>query len=236
MDETVLYEYRNPADLLGIDETEALSDYLNSLNPLEHAVVLNKFYKGPIASHGSRAEFEKFLKDVPQLIVEQLSQGKLRLADMTIYNVKPMQGNRIKMFEPQDVRILGLRNIGEARLPKNMALLVSGIYLLQGQAVSLSDNDVMTVQFESLRAVEALANGESTLKVNRKHFLPENISNRKFVHNGYDIYPAGYYKLDNPRIIADDEEISFEIELGSTTGIPANTVLYIGLHGTATIP
>ena len=38
------------------------------------------------------------------------------------------------------------------------------------------------------------------------------------------------------RTLQDDQEIELEIEIGSLTGIPPNTVLFAGLHGTATIP
>jgi hypothetical protein len=48
--------------------------------------------------------------------------------------------------------------------------------------------------------------------------------------------PKGFYKLANPRLIHDDIDIEFEIELGTINGINANTVIYIGLAGTATIP
>jgi hypothetical protein len=47
---------------------------------------------------------------------------------------------------------------------------------------------------------------------------------------------VGYYKLANPRLIHDDILIEMTIELGSMDGIPANTYIYVGLHGTITTP
>jgi hypothetical protein len=61
-------------------------------------------------------------------------------------------------------------------------------------------------------------------------------SNRKFNTNGYNLVPKGFFKLANPRLIHDDVEIEFEVELGTVSGINANAVLYVGLEGTATIP
>jgi hypothetical protein len=46
----------------------------------------------------------------------------------------------------------------------------------------------------------------------------------------------GYYKLSNPRIIADDLLIEFTVELGTMTDLPANAFLMVGLHGTITTP
>ncbi|MBK7652535.1 MAG: hypothetical protein IPJ20_19855 [Flammeovirgaceae bacterium] len=87
-------------------------------------------------------------------IKEQLLQGKLRLADQLIYTIKPIKGAKtIKMFESQDVKEVNLRNISNAKLPKNMALLVSGIYLLHGIATSLDIDDVKTTKFDSIENV-----------------------------------------------------------------------------------
>lgn len=231
-------EYENPTDLMGLSgemDTELLG-YLNALNPIQRAKAVSKLVKKPIPSRGSRAEFEKFFKELPQHIKEQLLQGKLRLADHLIYSIKPVNSAKtIKMFESQDVKEVNLRNISNGKLPKNMALLVSGIYLLQGQAASLSVDDVKVTPFDSIESVAALANGEFKLKANKKQLVSD-ISNRKFVTGGFDMVPKGYYKLSNPRLIHDDIDIEFEIELGTVSGINANTVLYVGLEGTATIP
>jgi hypothetical protein len=137
-------EYTNPTELLGLNgemDTELLG-YLNALNPVQRAKAMSKIVKRHIPSQGSRAEFEKFFVELPKHIKEQLLQGKLRLADQLIYTIKPIKGAKtIKMFESQDVKEVNLRNISNAKLPKNMALLVSGIYLLHGIATSLDIDD-----------------------------------------------------------------------------------------------
>jgi len=231
-------EYTNPTELLGLNgemDTELLG-YLNALNPVQRAKAMSKIMKRHIPSQGSRAEFEKFFVELPKHIKEQLLQGKLRLADQLIYTIKPIKGAKtIKMFESQDVKEVNLRNISNAKLPKNMALLVSGIYLLHGVATSLDIDDIKTTKFDTIENVGALANGEFKLKANKKQLVSDT-SNRKFVTTQFDMVPKSFYKLANPRLIHDDVDIEFEIELGTIKGLDANSVLYVGLEGTATIP
>jgi hypothetical protein len=231
-------EYTNPTELLGLNgemDTE-LMGYLNALNPVARAKAMSKIVKRHIPSQGSRAEFEKFFVELPKHIKEQLLQGKLRLADQLIYTIKPIKGAKtIKMFESQDVKEVNLRNISNAKLPKNMALLVSGIYLLHGVATSLDVDDIKTTKFDSIENIGALANGEFKLKANKKQLVSDT-SNRKFVTTQFDMVPKSFYKLANPRLIHDDVDIEFEIELGTIKGLDPNSVIYVGLEGTATIP
>jgi hypothetical protein len=231
-------EYTNPTDLLGLngEMDNELLGYLNALNPVARTKAMSKITKRHIPSQGSRAEFEKFFIELPKHIKEQLLQGKLRLADHLIYSIKPINGAKtIKMFESQDVKEVGMRNISNAKLPKNMALLVSGVYLLQGIATSTAVDDLKVATFGSIETVGAIANGEFKLKANKKQLVSDT-SNRKFITTGFDVVPKGFYKLSNPRLIQDDVDIEFEIELGTISGVNANAVLYVGLEGTATIP
>jgi hypothetical protein len=231
-------EYVNPAELLGLDGEmdQELVGYLNALDPVTKTRVMSKMVKKHIPSQGSRAEFEKFFVELPKHIKDQLKDGKLRLADHLIYTIKFVNGAKtIKMFESQDVKEVGLRNISNSKLPKNMALLVSGIFFLQGVATTSGVEDLKQVKFDSIETVGPLMNGEFKLKANKKQLVSDT-SNRYFVTNGFNAVPKGYYKLANPRLIHDDVDIEFEIELGTATGIPANTAIFIGLQGTATIP
>lgn len=231
-------EYTNPTELLGLNgETDVeLMGYLNALNPIARAKAMTKLVKRHIPSQGSRAEFEKFFVELPKHIKEQLLQGKLRLADQLIYTIKPIKGAKtIKMFESQDVKEVNLRNISNAKLPKNMALLVSGIYLLHGVADSMDTDDIKITKFDTIENIGAIANGEFKLKANKKQLVSDT-SNRKFVTTQFNNVPKSFYKLANPRLIHDDVDIEFEIELGTIKGLDANSVLYVGLEGTATIP
>ena len=228
-------EYTNPVDLMGLDEG-TLSRDLAKADAITRARVASKITKRHIPSQGSRAEFEKFFSELPKSIKDQLNDGKLRLADHVVYSIKPVRGAKtIKMFESQDVKEAGLRNISNAKLPKNMALMVSGIYLLQGVASSQDSDALKVVTFNTIDNVGALANGEFKLKANKKQLVSDT-SNRSFITDNFSQVPKGFYKLANPRMIHDDVDIEFEIELGTLTGLDPNAVIYVGLVGTATIP
>ncbi len=235
-------EYSNAGELMGLNGSEFDSDlmgYLANLNPVARAKAIQKITKSPVSSQGSRAEFEKFFSELPQHIKDGLLNGKLRLADHTIYTIKPVNGSKtIKMFESQDVKEVGLRNISNAKLPKNMAMLVSGIILLSAVPASAgvpTKDEVMSAAYGAIEAQGALHSGEFTFKANKKHLLSDTSLN-KFKTDGFSHVRKGYYKLANPRLIQDDVDIDFDIELGTVTGLDVKTHLFLGLHGTVTIP
>lgn len=229
-------EYANAGELLGVEGTEELMGYLGALDPITKYKTVQKLYKRNAPSQGSRAEFEKFFAELPAHIKEGLMSGKLRLADTVIYSIKPVNGAKtVKMFETQDIKEVGLRNLSNGRLPKNSALVVSGIILLQGVAASLSADDQKSTVFDYIDSVGALSTGEFTLKANKKQIV-DSTSNYVFKTKEFHAVTKGYYKLANPRLIHDDVDIEWELELGTVAGIDPKAVLFGGLHGTITIP
>lgn len=233
-------EFNNAGELMGIDDamSEELSAYLGKLNPVQKATAIKKLSTKPAASRGSRAEFEKFFKELPENVKAELRKGNLRLADYTIYSIKPVGGNKtIKMFETQDLKETGLRNIDKAKLDKNFVFIVSGIYFLAGVSLDITDKDKLkSTNFGSVATIPAIANGEFSLRANKKQIIPEGHMIRKFITDNDHNRPIGYYKLDNPRLIKDDELIEFTVELGTVLGIDPNTAIYVGLDGTGTTP
>lgn len=230
-------EYNNSGALLGIDgpETEELLGALRRMNPIQRMRMLNKVAGGVPASKGSRAEMEKHFNELPQHIKGGLMKGDLRLADTIIYSIKPVNSKTIKMFETQDDKEVGLRNISNAKLPKNQALLVSGIFLLACVPADLTKDKVIGSKFEGIEDFAAIANGEFSLKSNKKIIMPETI-NTIFKTKTMNTVPVGYYKLANPRMIHDDILVEATIDLGSMEGLDPKTHLYVGLHGTITTP
>ena len=195
-------------------------------------------------SKGSRREFEKFRIEMPHHVNAKLNNGELTLADQIIYSIKPIGGSKtVKFFETQDDKRVGLRNISNAKLGKNHVLMCSGIYLLAGIAPasvsgSATPEEIMATYFDSIDSKEEFAcitNGEWDLKFNKKQIVPET-SCRCFVTSGFGKFQKGYYKLANPRPLADDELIEFTLELGSTFNLPADTYGFVGLEGTVTTP
>ena len=231
-------EFNNIGALLGIDGNDVNQELLGALRalpPIRRQMAINKLTTPQANSRGSRAEMEKHFKELPKHIKDELAKGNLRLADALIYSIKPVTSKTIKMFETQDDKEIGLRNISNAKLPKNQALLVSGIVLLAGIAKENTKDSIMATAYGRLEDFPAIANGESNLKANKKIIMPET-SNNFFKTAGISTIPVGYYKLANPRLIHDDIQIEFTVELGTMLGISENTQIFVGLHGTITTP
>ncbi|MBL4704296.1 MAG: hypothetical protein JKY54_07230, partial [Flavobacteriales bacterium] len=139
--------------------------------------------------------------------------------------------------EPQDDKEVGVRNISNAKLPKNMVFLVSGIIMLTGVSSDITNPEANKgINYRSLVTTPSIANGEFSLKANKKQIVPENQSNRRFITDNDHTVQLGYYKLDNPRLIQDEEAIEFIVELGTQFGISPDQFLYVGLDGTGTTP
>lgn len=230
-------EYNNAGALIGIDgiDDNELLGALRRMNPVKRQRTVNKLSNTGAGSRGSRAEMEKMFGELPPHIKEALAKGELRLADSTIYSIKPVTSKTIKLFETQDDKEIGLRNISNAKLPKNQVLLVSGIYLLAGVSADGTKDKIIATEYKGLETFHTVANGEFSLKANKKYIVPET-SNAVFKTSAYHQVPIGYYKLANPRLIHDDILVEMTIELGSMDGIAANTYVFVGLHGTITTP
>lgn len=238
-DEIMNSEYNNVGELFGIGELERATQ---GMSPMKKAMFIKKVAGQTHTSRRSRAEMEKFFKQFPAHVKSELLRGGVRLADYTIYSTKEITSKTIKMFEPQDDKEVGIRNISNAKLPKNMVFLVSGIILLTG-ASAKSETDgseikesVKAIDYKSVSTIPAICSGEFSLKANRKQIVPENQSIRRFATDNDLTVPIGYYKLDNPRLIRDEELIEFTVELGTQFGIETGQYLYVGLDGTGTTP
>jgi hypothetical protein len=233
-DEIMNSEYNNVGELFGIGELERATQ---GMSPVKKAMFIKKVAGQVQGSRRSRAEMEKFFKQLPNHVKGELLKGGVRLADYTIYSTKEITSKTIKMFEPQDDKEVGIRNISNAKLPKNMVFLVSGIILLTGRTSDPNNKEALkAIDFKSVNTLPALCCGEFSLKANRKQIVPENQSVRRFSTDNDMTVPLGYYKLDNPRLIRDEELIEFTVELGTQFGVPAGQYIYVGLDGTGTTP
>ena len=232
-------EYNNIGDLMGIDDAMMgeVSELMGNMNTADKVKFFRKVSGKSSFSRGSRAEFEKFFKEVPPGVKASLLRGDLRLADYSIYSIKPVNSKTIKLFETQDDKEVGLRNISNAKLPKNFVFLVSGIYVLAGLSADINDKDkTKATDFKSINQFPAIANAEFSLKANKKQIIPDGNVMRKFITDNNQTSNLGYFKLDNPRLIKDDELIEFVIELGTMFLIDPNTAVYVALDGTGTTP
>lgn len=230
-------EYGNVGALLGIDgvEGEELLGALRRMNPIKRQKVINRLAAPVAMSKGSRAEMEKHFSELPDHIKAALAKGELRLADTVIYSIKKVASKTVKMFETQDTKTIGLNSLSSARLPKNQAMLVSGIYILAGVPFDLTTDKIMATAYDKIESMPALATGEFSLKANKKVIVPET-SMSVFKTANHQGVPLGYYKLANPRLIHDDILIEATVDLGTMDGLDVKTHLYLGLHGTITTP
>ncbi|MBI3133638.1 MAG: hypothetical protein HYZ14_03085 [Bacteroidetes bacterium] len=234
IDEIMDSEYNNVGELFGFGEIEKAT---RNMSPEQRVKAISQMSKQVKNSRRSRGEMEKFFKQLPDNVKQELIKGTLRLADWTIYSTKRITSKTIKMFESQDDKEVGVRNISNAKLPKNSVFMVSGLILLTGVTTNLADPEAnKAVNYRTISAIPAIANGEFSLKANKKQIIPENQSNRRFITDNDTTVQMGYYKLDNPRLIRDEEVIEFVVELGTTFSIPPEQYLYCALDGTATTP
>lgn len=230
-------EYDNVGALFGLEglDGDELLGALKSMNPIKRQRVINKLAKSGASSKGSRAEMEKHFAELPAHIKDGLAKGELRLADTVLYSIKKVASKTIKMFETQDTKTIGINSLSAARLPKNQALLVSGIFVVAGVPADLTPDKIMSAVYGKIEDFPSIATGEFSLKANKKVIVPET-SMMVFKTANYNGVPVGYYKLANPRLIHDDILIETTIELGTMEGLDPKTHLYVGLHGTITTP
>ena len=230
-------QYNNAGALIGLNgpEGEELLGALRKMHPVARQNKINQLANPVAISRGSRGEMEKHFSELPAHIRTALAKGELRLADTIIYSMKAVNSKTVKLFETQDVKEVGLRNISNAKLPKNQVLLVSGIFLLAGIPVDATPDNVIGTKYDKLEDYPSIANGEFSLKANKKVIMPES-SIAMFKTLNMQNVPMGYYKLANPRLIHDDILIEATIDLGSMVGLDPKLQMYVGLHGTITTP
>jgi hypothetical protein len=232
-----LGEYNNSGALLGLDavDHDELMGALKRMNPIQRAKTINKLSGGNQPSKGSRAEMEKHMHELPQHIKDGLLKGELRFGDTVIYSIKKVASKVTKLHETQDTKTIGLYSTSGARLPKNQALLVSGIFVLAGVPSDLTPDKIMAANYGRIEDYPAICTGEFSLKMNKKVLVPET-SMKVFCTANNTAVPVGYWKLSNPRIIHDDVLIETTVEIGTMDGLDPKTHLYVGFHGTITTP
>lgn len=237
-------EFNNTGDLIGLDmelNGGEMLGKLRRLSPIKRFQVLRKLTKRSFPSRGSRREMEKHFKSIPKRVRAQLAAGKMRLGDFSIYSVKEVNSKTTKLFESQDDKEVSLRNVSNAKLPKNAVVMVHKVQVLAGVAPaatagSPTNDEIKATSFNSIFAYPALVNGEWSLKANKTLLVPEHNSMQRFYTDHNNTIEIGTYVLDNPRPIHDDVDIEFTIELGTMLNIPTDLFVRVELIGTITTP
>lgn len=176
-------------------------------------------------SKGSRGELEKRLHLLPRDIQEGLARKTLQAVDAAYYVVKDVSGSRVqKLLKDDDNKVVGLSNISSAKLEKGNFFMLHGLTLLSG--VAGAEDTVHDVNFGVIP--DYLRNGEFEFIANGTNLI-QNASNELFNTTGQTI-PIGHYRLDNPKLIKDQQTIEFNLEWGSNA--PAKTYVKAILRGT----
>lgn len=179
-------------------------------------------------SRGSRGELEKRLHMLPKDIQEGLARQTLQAVDAAYYVVKDISGSKVqKLLKDDDNKVVGISNISSAKLEKGNLFLLNGLTLLAGTAgqgeTALDVNFTVIPDYLRNGEFEFIANGAT---------LIQNASNELFNTTG-QVIPVGHYRLDNPKLIKDQQTIEFNLEWGSNA--PANTFVKAIMRGTVII-
>jgi len=179
-------------------------------------------------SRGSPGEHEKSLHMLPKEIQEGLARQTLQAVDAAYYVVKDISGSKVqKLLKDDDNKVVGLSNISSAKLEKGNMFLLNGLTLLAGTA---GDGETaMDVNFTVIP--DYLRNGEFEFIANGATLI-QNASNELFNTTG-QVIPVGHYRLDNPKLIKDQQTIEFNLEWGANA--PASTFVKAILRGTVII-
>lgn len=184
--------------------------------------------KSMAPSRGSRGELEKRLHLLPKEIQSGLGRKSLQAVDAAFYVVKDVSGSKVqKLFKDDDNKVVGMSNISSAKLEKGNFFMLNGITLLAGTA---GQGETATdVNFNIIP--DYLRNGEFEFIANGTTLI-QSASNELFNTTGLQV-PIGNYRLDNPKLIKDQQTIELNMEWGSNA--PANTYLKAILRGTIII-
>ncbi|MFN8208094.1 MAG: hypothetical protein U0T82_11890 [Bacteroidales bacterium] len=204
-------------DLMGVMSDEELLGAIQRAPQAERKAFLKRIKQpkpAPAAaapSNTSRAEFEKRLHLLPKDIQEGLANKTLQAVDVAYYVTKDISNNKVvKMFKDDDNKVVGISNISSAKLEKGNLMLLSGIILLGANgAVRIEEAAFYTIP-------EMIRNGEFEFKANGTTLIPST-SCEVFYTDGTD-RQMGYYKLDNAKIIYDQQAIELNVEWGVNVG------------------
>jgi hypothetical protein len=133
----------------------------------------------------------------------------LQASDGVLYAIKSVQGAKsVKMFRDDDNKVTGLCNISSGKLEKGNFFLMNEIILLSGLASSTT-SDGTTATFHVVDS--AIRNGELELRVNGSSVLSA-LSTEVFNTTGNRSGHTGLYKLDNPKLIGEQQAIEVNLE------------------------
>jgi hypothetical protein len=219
-------------DLMGAMTDDDLLGALERASTTERKAFVKRIKGGKggaAASLGrsdSRAEFEKRVYMLPKEIQDGLANKTLQAVDAAYYITKSVSNAKIiKMLKDDDTKIVAVSNVSGGKLEKGNVMLLSGIILLASVGVPKVEDAKFDLLPDNIR------NGEFEFKANGTTLIP--ISSCEVFNSIGTLRQKGYYKLDNPKIIFDQQAMELNVEWGSNA--PADTFVKAMLVGTAVI-
>jgi hypothetical protein len=217
-------------DLMGAMTDDDLLGALDRASTAEKKAFVRKAKgKGGSGVSGrsdSRAEFEKRMYMLPKEIQEGLANKTLQAVDAAYYITKNVSNAKIiKMLKDDDTKVVTVSNVSGGKLEKGNVMLLSGIILLASVGVP----NVQDAKFDLLP--DNIRNGEFEFKANGTTLVP--ITSCEIFNTTETLRQKGHYKLDNPKIIFDQQAMELNVEWGSNA--PADTFVKAILVGTAVI-
>jgi hypothetical protein len=214
-------------DLMGAMTDEELLGVLEKASQPERKAFLQRIKKPkmiPSGKSNSRGEFEDRMHLLPQEIQNGLARKNLQAVDAAYYVTKNISDNKIiKMLKDDDTKIVGISNVSGAKFEKGNIMLLSGIILLASVGVVKPEEGVYDVLTPFLR------NGEFEFKANGTTLIP--ITSCEVFNTEGTNRQKGYFKLDNPKMIYDQQSMELNVEWGSN--VPDNCFMKVVLVGTA---
>lgn len=169
----------------------------------------------------SKAEFAARFDQLPAEIKSGLSNKTLQLVDRQLYSVKvPGANQQFELMTNDQTAVVGKTNLNHRKLEPNKWFMLTGIQMLEGNDAT---NDALGSQF--LAPSEKICNGEFQLAIGGNVIVPR--TSCEIFNNAHTTDRlSGFYRLDNPKLLAPQTEIKPELWLTGTV-----QAVKIVLHG-----
>ncbi|HEY4789103.1 MAG TPA: hypothetical protein VIH57_23805 [Bacteroidales bacterium] len=208
-------------ELLGLLEKAPVQERKNFLRRLK-----GRKENAGAGRNDSRSEFERRIYMMPKEIQDGLANKTLQAVDAAYYATKNVSNNKIiKMLKDDDTKIVAISSISGGKLEKGNIMLLAGIILLASVGVAKAEEGKYDI------LPDVLLNGEFEFKANGTTLVP--ITSNEVFNTVGTTRQKGYYKLDNPKVIFDQQAMELNVEWGSNA--PDNTFMKAMLVGTAVI-
>ena len=216
-------------DLIGAISDEELMGALEAASPQQRKAFTRKVKSQPrSATSGGRAtsrgELEKRMHLLPKEIQNGIAKKTLQAVDAAFYVTKNVSGNRVvKMMKDDDNKVVGVSNISGGKFEKGNVMLLDGIILIASVGVA----NAAEGDYKLLPAT--IRNGEFEFKANGTTLVP--LTAMEIFNTTDTRKQIGLYKLDNPKIIYDQQAMELNLEWGANAA--QDTIIKAILVGTA---